>query len=95
LAAGLYGVLQPRQRGRSTTQQALFNSKYEERKKQKLKGRRKVKKDDRNSSGQCRDENGDENVNGDADADSDGDQFVEPKNAAKRLGKNSKRQMEK
>ena len=60
-----------------------------------MKGGRKVKKDDSNSSGQCSDENGDDNVNGDGDADSDGDKVVQPKNPTKRLVKKSKRKVEK
>lgn len=60
-----------------------------------MKGGRKVKKDDSNSSGKCSDENGDDNVNGDGDADSDGDKVVQPKNPTKRLVKKSKRKVEK
>jgi hypothetical protein len=60
-----------------------------------VKGGRKVKKDDSNSSGKCSDENGDDNVNGDGDADSDGDKVVQPKNPTKRLVKKSKRKVEK
>jgi hypothetical protein len=63
--------------------------------KQKVKGGRKVKKDDNNSSGKCSDENGDDNVNGDADANSDGDNIVQPKNPTNRLVKNSKKKVEK
>jgi hypothetical protein len=60
-----------------------------------VKGGRKVKKDDSNSSGKCSDENGDDNVNGDGDADSDGDKVIQPKNPTKRLVKKSKRKVEK
>lgn len=60
-----------------------------------MKGGRKVKKDDSNSSGKCSDENGDDNVNGDGDGDSDGDKVVQPKNPTKRLVKKSKRKVEK
>jgi len=60
-----------------------------------VKGGRKVKKDDSNSSGKCSDENGDDNVNGDADADSDGDKVIQPKNPTKMLVKKSKRKVEK
>jgi hypothetical protein len=60
-----------------------------------VKGGRKVKKDDSNSSGKCSDENGDDNVNGDGDGDSDGDKVVQPKNPTKRLVKKSKRKVEK
>ena len=60
-----------------------------------MKGGRKVKKDDSNSSGKCSDENGDDNGNGDGDADSDSDKVVQPKNPTKRLVKKSKRNVEK
>jgi hypothetical protein len=60
-----------------------------------VKGGRKVKKDDSNSSGKCSDENGDDNVNSDGDGDSDGDKVVQPKNPTKRLVKKSKRKVEK
>jgi len=59
-----------------------------------VKGGRKVKKDDSNSSGKCSDENGDDNVNGDGDGDSNGDKVVEPKNPTNRLVKKSKRKVE-
>ena len=60
-----------------------------------MKGGRKAKKDDSNSSGKCSYENGYDNVNGDSDGDSDGDKVVLPKNPTKRLVKKSKRQVEK
>jgi len=95
LAGRLYGVLHPRQRGRSICKQGLYKGKYEERQKQKVKGSRKVRKDDSNNSGKCSDENGNDNVNGDADANSDGDKVIQPNNPTKRVVKKSKRKVEK
>jgi len=60
-----------------------------------MKGRRKVNKDDSNSSGKCSDKNCDDNANGDGDADSDGNKVVPPKNPTKRVVKKSKRKVEK
>jgi hypothetical protein len=56
-----------------------------------VKGGRKVKKDDSNSSGKCSDENGNDNVNGDGDGDSDGDKVTQSKHPTKGLVKKSKR----
>ena len=60
-----------------------------------MKGGRKVKKDDSNSSGKCSEENGDGNVNGDTDADSDGNNVVQPKNPTQILVKKLKRKVDK
>jgi hypothetical protein len=60
-----------------------------------VKGGRKVKKDDSNSSGRCSNGSGDDNVNADGHADSNADQVVHPKNLTKRLVKKSKRKAEK
>jgi len=60
-----------------------------------VKGGRKLKKDDSNSSGKCSDINGDDDVNGDGDGNSDGNIVVQPKNPTMRLIKNSKRKVEK
>jgi len=59
-----------------------------------MKGGRKVKKDDSNSSGRCTDENGDHNMNGDGNGVSDGDKVVQPKKPTQRLVKKSKRKVE-
>jgi len=56
-----------------------------------VKGGRKVKKDDSNSSGWCSDQNGIDKVNGNAD----GNKIVQPKNPTKSLVKKSKRKVEK